>query len=285
MNLTSPADIKELMKRYDLHFTKRFGQNFLIDSNVVQKIADAAQIGDEDLVVEIGPGIGTLTNELAKQAKDLLVIEIDKKLIPVLDETLADYDNIQIINDDILKVNLEEVLKEPIENGQTIRVAANLPYYITTPIIMGLLESDLPIKSMSFLVQKEVADRMAAEPGSKTYGSLSVVSQYYADVKKAFDVPASVFMPKPNVDSALVTLTKRDEPPVAVNKDDYFRVVKAAFANRRKTLLNTLSSNLGLSKETVEEGLNSIGIDPKIRAEKLDGKDFEEITKVFFEKE
>lgn len=283
MPLTSPSEIKELMNRYDLHFTKRFGQNFLTDANIVRNIADAANIDSDDVVIEIGPGIGTLTQELAKQAGEVKTIEIDRKLIPVLNETLSDFDNVEIINEDFLKLNINDLLNDAISENKTIRIAANLPYYITTPIIMSLLESDLPIESMTFLIQKEVADRMASEPGNKIYGSLSVICQYYADVKKNFDVPASVFMPKPKVDSALVTLTKK-EPELGkdIKKEDYFRVVKAAFANRRKTLLNTLFTNLDFTKDEITKALESIDISPSTRAEKLSGKDFERITEALF---
>lgn len=285
MQLTSPSDIKELMNRYNLHFTKRFGQNFLIDSNIVRNIAKSAGIEDNDLVVEIGPGIGTLTQELAQLADEVKTIEIDKKLIPVLHETLNDFDNIEIINEDFLKLDINELLKEAIKENKPIRIAANLPYYITTPIIMSLLESDLPIESMTFLIQKEVADRMAAGPGSKTYGSLSVICQYYADVKKNFDVPATVFMPRPNVDSALVTLTKKEAVlEEGLKKEDYFKVVKAAFGNRRKTLLNTLSNNLDFTKDQITTALEEVGIDPKTRAEQLSGKDFERIAKALYTK-
>lgn len=279
MNLTSPKDIKELLERHDFQFRKRFGQNFLLDSNIVSKIADSAGLNEDDTVIEIGPGIGTLTQELAKRAHKVIAIEIDRDLIPILDETLADFNNIEIINEDVLKVNLNDL----VENGKGLKISANLPYYITTPIIMSLLESDLPIDNMSFLIQKEVADRIAAKPGSKTYGSLSVIAQYYADVTKAFDVPANVFMPKPKVDSSVVTLSKKKEIQSDVNKNDYFRVVKAAFANRRKTLLNSLGSNLGLDKAVVQEKLESIGIDPKSRPEQLSDKEFEKVTKALYE--
>ncbi len=273
-NLTSPTTINELKEKYNFNLRKRFGQNFLVDQNIVEKIADSSDIQDDDFVVEIGPGIGTLTRELAKKAKELTVVEIDRDLIPVLEDTLSDFDNINIINDDFLKVDLNELNPE----GKPLKISANLPYYITTPIIMSLLESDIDIESMSFLVQKEVADRIAAEPGNKSYGSLSVIAQYYADIHKAFDVPASVFMPRPKVDSAVVVLKKKKDLNENVSKDKYFKVVKGAFLNRRKTLLNSLSSNLGFSKDRIREMLQKLDIDEKIRPEKLTDKDFERIT-------
>lgn len=281
MKLTAPTEIKALMARHDLHFNKHFGQNFLIDENTVARIADAADIGPQDCVIEVGPGIGTLTQELAARAADVVSVEIDKKLIPVLGETLTGADNVQIVSGDILKTDLHALCAPALEAGRTLRVAANLPYYITTPVIMKFLESGIDFESMSFLVQKEVGERMAAAPGSKTYGALSIISQYYADVKTAFTVPASVFMPKPAVDSVVITLKMRP-PAFDVDRKAYFTVVKAAFANRRKTLMNALSANLPQDKAAVRAALEAAGIDPGTRAEQLSPEDFARLTAALY---
>ncbi len=278
LNLTSPSVIKELLNKYNFQFRKRFGQNFLIDSNIVKKIVNAANITSEDTVIEIGPGIGTMTQELAQQAKKVIAVEIDRDLIEILNETLSDFDNIEIINNDILEVDLNELKQE----NENLKIVANLPYYITTPVIMSLLESDIPVEQMSFLVQKEVADRISGEPGNKDYGALSVIAQYYADVAKQFDVPAGVFMPKPKVDSATLIFKKKEPEDKELNKTNYFKVVKAAFANRRKTLLNTLSNNLGFKKSKIKETLESLNINPGERAENLSSLDFAKITKALY---
>ena len=277
-NLTSPKIINEILENNDFNFRKRFGQNFLIDSNIVKKIANTAQLTKEDTIIEIGPGIGTLTQELALLAKKVIAIEIDYDLIPILKDNLAEFNNIEFINKDILKVDLDELTN----SNDNLKIVANLPYYITTPVIISLLESNLPIKQMTFLVQKEVADRIAGKPGNKDYGALSVISQYYADIEKNFDVPASVFMPKPKVDSAVITFKKKEKPDFQTNKEAFFRVVKAAFANRRKTILNSLSNNLNFSKEELKNALESQNIAPNTRAENLSSLDFANLTNQLF---
>lgn len=278
--LTSPAVIRAILEANDLKFMKQFGQNFLTDENTVARIADAAGLGAQDTVLEVGPGIGTLTRALAQRAGEVLAVEIDKKLIPVLENTLADLENVGIINEDIMKLDFEEMLGEQLgemeRRGGKLRIAANLPYYISTPVIMSFLESDLPFESMSFLVQKEVGERLAASAGTKAYGALSLAAQYYADVDVAFSVPATVFMPRPNVDSVVVTLTKKKEegPENRTDKKTFMELVRAGFANRRKTLINSLKTNTSYPQEMLLAMLEKAGIDPKIRAEKLTAADF-----------
>lgn len=276
--LTSPRVIETLLKKYDLHFNKRFGQNFLIDENIVQKIVRAADIGKADLVLEIGPGIGTMTQALSEYADKIITVEIDKKLIPVLHETLNDCDNVTIIQGDILKTNVKEILGENLLT-RPLKIVANLPYYITTPIIMGFLESDLPIESMTFLIQKEVGERLCGVPSTKSYGSLSIVAQFYADISIDFEVPSQVFMPKPKVDSIVVTLKKLTEPKIVLeNKELFLSVVKASFLNRRKTLINGLTMNTPFDKEVLLEVLDACEISPGIRGEALTGSDFGRIA-------
>lgn len=268
---------------------KQFGQNFLTDENTVERIADAAGLGPEDTVLEVGPGIGTLTRALADRAGEVYAVEIDKKLIPVLENTLADLENVGIINEDIMKLDFEDMLGEQLDEmekrGGKLRIAANLPYYISTPVIMSFLESDLPFESMSFLVQKEVGERLAASPGSKAYGALSLAAQYYADVDVAFNVPATVFMPKPNVDSVVVTLTRKKEegPENKTDKKTFMELVRAGFANRRKTLINSLKTNTSYPQEMLLAMLEKAGIDPKIRAEKLTAADFARMADALME--
>lgn len=268
---------------------KQFGQNFLTDENTVERIADAAGLGPQDTVLEVGPGIGTLTRALADRAGEVYAVEIDKKLIPVLENTLADLSNVGIINEDIMKLDFEDMLGDQLEEmekrGGKLRIAANLPYYISTPVIMSFLESDLPFESMSFLVQKEVGERLAASPGSKAYGALSLAAQYYADVDVAFNVPATVFMPKPNVDSVVVTLTRKKEegPENKTDKKTFMELVRAGFANRRKTLINSLKTNTSYPQEMLLAMLEKAGIDPKIRAEKLTAADFARMADALME--
>ncbi len=276
--LTSPRVIDALLKKYDLHFNKRFGQNFLIDENIVQKIVKAGDVGKGDLVLEIGPGIGTMTQALCDHAGKVVSVEIDKKLIPVLAETLKDCDNVEIIQGDILKCNVKEILGDDFAK-MPLKVVANLPYYITTPIIMGFLESDLPIESMTFLIQKEVGERLCGVPGTKAYGSLSIVAQFYADITIDFEVPAHVFIPKPQVDSIVVTLKKLAVPKIELeNKELFLSVVKASFLNRRKTLINGLTMNTSFDKEVLLEVLAVCQIAPGIRGETLTGSDFGRIA-------
>lgn len=272
MRLTSPTVIKQLMDKYEIHFNKRFGQNFLIDEHFLADIVDEGKLTKDDTVLEIGPGIGTMTRALSEVAGRVITVEIDQKLIPVLHETLADCDNVTLINADFLKLDLAEVLPK----DKPVKVVANLPYYITTPIIMTLLQSGFDITRMVFLVQKEVGERICAEPGNKTYGALSVYCQYYADPRLAFTVPATVFMPRPNVDSVVIRMAALPDRGYAPTDEAlFFKTVKAAFANRRKTLINSLSANLkSFDKPTILQALESADIDPKIRAEKLYPEDF-----------
>lgn len=287
--LTSPTVIRGILEANDLKFMKQFGQNFLTDENTVERIADAAGLGPQDTVLEVGPGIGTLTRALADRAGEVYAVEIDKKLIPVLENTLADLSNVGIINEDIMKLDFEDMLGDQLEEmekrGGKLRIAANLPYYISTPVIMSFLESDLPFESMSFLVQKEVGERLAASPGSKAYGALSLAAQYYADVDVAFNVPATVFMPKPNVDSVVVTLTRKKEegPENKTDKKTFMELVRAGFANRRKTLINSLKTNTSYPQEMLLAMLEKAGIDPKIRAEKLTAADFARMADALME--
>ena len=273
--LTSPSEIENLMRRYDLRFHKRFGQNFLIDENILNRIADAAEISLSDSVLEIGSGIGTLTQALALRAKKVTTVEIDTRLIPVLNETLSEYNNIRLVNSDFLRCDLSDL---GFSQDESIKVVANLPYYVTTPIIMTLLESDLSIKRMTFLVQKEVGERLAAKPGTKAYGSLTVAARYYADCEKCFDVPASAFMPKPRVDSSVIALTRRPATYEPADKKVFFTIVKAAFLNRRKTLINSLTGNTAYDRETLIAAMTAVGIDPGVRGERLTGETFAELA-------
>lgn len=266
--LSNPKVTIEIIKKYDFAFQKKFGQNFLIDGHVIEKIVTSAEISKEDTVLEIGPGIGTMTQYLAERAKKVYAVEIDKKLIPILTETLAEYDNIEIINNDILKVNINEI----IGGEERVKVVANLPYYITTPIIMGLFESNFPAKSITVMVQKEVAQRMQAVPGSKEYGALSLAVQYYADPYIAANVPANCFIPRPNVGSAVIRLTKWEENPVKVKDEKLmFKLIRASFNQRRKTLQNGINNaqELSFSKEQVVNALGQMGLSESIRGEAL----------------
>ena len=270
--LGNPQNTIEILKKYDFMFQKRFGQNFLIDTHVLEKIIKSAEITKEDLVLEIGPGIGTMTQYLCENAREVIAVEIDKNLIPILEnDTLAQYDNVTIINEDILKLDLNALVQER-NGGKRIKVVANLPYYITTPIIMGLFESHVPLQNITVMVQKEVADRMQAGPGSKDYGALSLAVQYYATPYIAANVPQNCFMPRPNVGSAVIRLTLHEEPPVKV-KDEalLFALIRASFNQRRKTLVNGLTNaaELNLSKEEVQEALQEMGLSATIRGEAL----------------
>ncbi len=277
--LYSPKVIKEIIHKHGFRFSKSLGQNFLIDGNIIDNICDGSDINSQDEILEIGPGIGTLTQGLCKRAKKVLAVELDKRLIPILEDTLSIYKNLEIINGDILKIDLEKLLKEKFEN-EKIKVVANLPYYITTPIIMKLLEERLNIEKIVVMVQKEVAERMKAKPGSKDYGALSIATQYYSKPQIIVNVPKNVFMPRPNVDSSVILFDVYDKPPIEVLDEKLmFMVVKAAFGKRRKTLSNSLSSgNLGISKKQVVEVLNMVNINPKLRGEVLDIKDFAKIS-------
>ncbi len=280
--LTSPRVIDTILRKNKLHFNKRFGQNFLIDDNIVRKIVEAGEVTKDDLVLEIGSGIGTMTQILCESANEVVTVEIDKKLIPVLKETLSDYSNLSIVQGDILKTNIREILGNDIEK-MPLKIIANLPYYVTTPIIMGLLESDLPIEGMTFMIQKEVGERLCGKPGTKAYGSLSIAAQFYADVIIDFNVPAHVFMPKPKVDSIVVSLKKLKKPPIELKDQNlFFKIVKASFLNRRKTLINGLSMNTNYSKDVILNVLEECDILPGIRGEMLSGAEFAKIANGLF---
>ena len=266
-----PRNTIEILQKYHFNFQKKFGQNFLIDPTVLDRIIRAARITKEDCVLEIGHGIGTMTQYLAESAGSVVAVEIDQNLIPILKETLAEYDNVSIINDDILKVDLNKIVEEK-NDGRPIKVVANLPYYITTPIIMGLFEKQVPLQSITIMVQKEVADRMQVGPGTKDYGALSLAVQYYAKPEIVANVPPNCFIPRPNVGSAVIRLTKYEQPPVTVRDvDRMFAIIRASFNQRRKTLVNGLGNapELGLSKERVAHALEEMQLSPTVRGEAL----------------
>ena len=274
--LGSPSATKEIINKYSFAFQKKFGQNFLIDANILENIVGAAEISKEDFVLEIGPGIGTMTQYLCEAAGQVVAVEIDKMLIPILQDTLSEYDNVEIINQDVLKVDIKSMAEEK-NQGKPIKVVANLPYYITTPIIMGLFESKVPIECITIMVQKEVADRMQTGPGSKDYGALSLAVQYYADAKVMLNVSASCFMPRPNVDSAVIQLTRHRKAPVDVEDEKLmFQIIRASFNQRRKTLVNGLKNSLELdfSKEEILSAIQEIGKPDTIRGEALTLEEF-----------
>lgn len=270
--LGNPSGTIEILQKYNFNFQKKFGQNFLIDSNILENIIEAANVTKQDCVLEIGPGIGTMTQYLCENAREVVAVEIDKKLIPILEnDTLAPYDNISIINEDILKVDINKIVQEK-NDGKPVKVVANLPYYITTPIIMGLFESHVPLESITIMVQKEVAERMQVGPGTKDYGALSLAVQYYAKPELMFIVPAGCFMPRPNVDSAVIRLTRHTNPPVTVKDENkMFNIIRAAFNQRRKTLVNSLNNAAGINvtKAAVADALDKMGISQTIRGEAL----------------
>ena len=272
--LTSPKATAEIVKKYDFKFRKSFGQNFLIDSNVVKKITDAADIKDDDVVLEIGPGIGTLTQHLAYAAGKVIAVEIDNRLIPVLEETLAPYDNIELINEDILKLDLDELLTTHKGPGR-IKVIANLPYYVTTPVVTELLERSTLIESLTVMVQKEVAQRMDASAGTKDYGALTLAVRYYSEPHKITDVSPNCFMPRPDVTSAVIQLNIKKERITVADEKLMFKIIKASFGQRRKTLLNSLkNSDIAISKEQWESILEHAGISAGVRGETLSLEDF-----------
>ena len=279
--LGNPQNTIEILKKYDFMFQKRFGQNFLIDTHVLEKIIKAAEISKDDLVLEIGPGIGTMTQYLCENAREVVAVEIDKNLIPILEnDTLAEYNNVTVINEDILKLDLNRLVEER-NGGKRIKVVANLPYYITTPIIMGLFESHVPLQNITVMVQKEVADRMQAGPGSKDYGALSLAVQYYATPYIAANVPQNCFMPRPNVGSAVIRLTLHEEPPVKVqNEKLMFALIRASFNQRRKTLVNGLTNaaELSFSKEEVQRALEQMDLPATVRGEALTLEQFAELS-------
>lgn len=270
---------RELIRKHDFRIAKKFGQNFLVDESVLKGIIEGSELTKDDCVLEIGPGLGVMTQVLCEKAGKVLAVEIDRELIPILRVTLFGYYNVQLINEDILKLDLKSVLKDSFGNAP-VKVVANLPYYITTPIIMKLLEEDINLKSITIMVQKEVGERLGAAPGGKDYGALSVAVQYRCIPRKIMLVPPEAFVPQPEVESMVVRLDAREEPPVQLKDEKmYFRVVKAAFGQRRKTLLNALASgNLGKSKEEIREILNSNGIDENRRGETLSLEEFAKIS-------
>lgn len=284
--LSNPQKTIETIKKYQFNFQKKFGQNFLIDEHVIQKIINGAQVTKDDFVLEIGPGIGTMTQYLAEAAREVAAVEIDKKLIPILGETLSEYDNVTIINEDILKVDIGALALEKNE-GRPIKVVANLPYYITTPIIMGLFESHVPIDNITVMVQKEVADRMKVGPGSKDYGALSLAVQYYAKPYLVANVPANCFIPRPNVDSAVIRLTRHESPAVEVEDEALmFNMIRASFNQRRKTLQNGLK-NSGLfpvSKEEIIEVIKEAGLPETVRGEALTLEQFARLSNLMNKK-
>ena len=269
--LGNPQNTIEVLQKYNFVFQKKFGQNFLIDTHVLDKIIGSAEITKEDCVLEIGPGIGTMTQYLACAAKKVIAVEIDRALIPILEDTLSEYDNVRVINNDVLKVDIAKLAEEE-NDGKPIKVVANLPYYITTPIIMGLFENHVPIKSITVMVQKEVAERMQAEPGTKEYGALSLAVQYYAKPYLAANVPPNCFMPRPNVGSAVIRLDCLNRVPIEVSDEKLmFRLIRASFNQRRKTLQNGLANSpeLSFSKEEIKSALEAMELSPTIRGEKL----------------
>ena len=283
--LSNPQVTIQTIKKYEFAFQKKFGQNFLIDDHVITKIINAAEITKDDFVLEIGPGIGTMTQYLAESAKKVIAVEIDKNLIPILGETLAEYDNVTVINEDILKLDINRLVEE--ENaGKPIKVVANLPYYITTPIIMGLFESHVPLQSITVMVQKEVADRMQVGPGSKDYGALSLAVQYYAKPYIAANVPPNCFIPRPGVGSAVIRLTRYEEPPVTVKDESLmFKLIRASFNQRRKTLQNGIANSpeLPYSKAQVEKALEKMGLAANVRGESLTLAEFAKLSDIISE--
>ncbi len=274
--IASPQVTNHILHRFKLRADKKLGQNFLIDETVVRRIVEAAELTPEDTVLEVGPGIGTLTQGLAESGADVVAVELDKRLLPVLDVTLEGYDNVRIVNGDILQVDIMEQVQK-----HDFKCCANLPYYITTPIIFAILEKRLPMERLVVMVQKEVAERMAAKPGSKDYGALSVAIQYFTEPEIAFIVPPSSFIPAPSVDSAVIVCKRRSTPPVEVCDENlFFRVVKAAFSLRRKMLSNSLK-NMGIKGEQVSKWLELAGVDGKRRAETLSLEDFAALTNTF----
>ena len=267
--LSDISTIKDLFERHSMSFSKSLGQNFIVNPSVCPRMAEEAGIDETTGVIEIGPGIGVLTREIAARARKVVCIELDTRLLPILDETLHDFDNVEVINADVLKINLHELIEEKF-SGMKVAVCANLPYYITSPIIMMLLESRLPIESITVMVQKEAADRLCCDVGSRESGAVTVAVDYYAQAQKLFNVSRGSFMPPPNVDSSVIKLTVRKQPPVALKDEKlFFSVVKAAFAQRRKTSLNSISSGLGMSKADVGAAIEAAGLDINVRAEKL----------------
>lgn len=283
--LGNPQNTIEVLQKYRFNFQKKFGQNFLIDTHVLDKIIDASGVTEDDFVLEIGPGIGTMTQYLCERAREVVAVEIDKNLIPILSDTLKNYSNVTVINEDILKLDICKLAEEK-NQGKPIKVVANLPYYITTPIIMGLFESHVPIDSITIMVQKEVAERMQEGPGSKEYGALSLAVQYYAKPEIVANVPPNCFMPRPNVGSAVIRLTRHTEPKIVVKDEKFmFKLIRASFNQRRKTLQNGInnSAELSISKDAVVEALRKMGLSESIRGEALTLAQFAELSDLLCE--
>lgn len=284
--LGNPKETIEILNKYHFIFQKKFGQNFLIDTHVLDKIIRAAEITKDDLVLEIGPGIGTLTQYLCEAAREVIAVEIDRNLLPILEDTLSAYDNVTVINEDVLKLDINQLVKER-NNNKPIKIVANLPYYITTPIIMGLFEAHVPLENITVMVQKEVADRMQSGPGSKDYGALSLAVQYYARPYIAANVPPNCFMPRPNVGSAVIRLSLHEEKPVNL-KDErlMFQMIRASFNQRRKTLVNGLNNNpeIHLPKDIIAQAIEELGVSPTIRGEALTLEDFASLSNIIYEK-
>ena len=282
MKLYAPSTIEAIKEKHRFQLSKSLGQNFITDKNVIERIVEGAGPTEDDLVIEIGPGIGVLTAEAAQQAAKVVAIEIDSKLIPILDETLAEYDNVEVINQDILKTDLNVIIDEQRAKGSfsgDVKIIGNLPYYITTPIIMHILENSIRAESITVMMQKEVADRIKASPGNKTYGAISAAVQYYCEVEQVVSVPKEVFVPRPKVDSAVLKLTIRDKNPVdLIDEKAFFACIKSGFGQRRKTLLNSLTGTYGLPKDEIRRILEEAGIDPVRRAETLDMNEFAAIA-------
>lgn len=276
--LSSHRATKEIVNKHNFKFSKSLGQNFLIDDNVIDKILAGSRLSETDKIIEVGPGIGTLTREMGKTAQNVVAIEIDKTLIPILKETLADLDNVEVVNEDILKVDIQGLINEKLDGGP-VKLIANLPYYITTPIVMKFLEEDIPVTDIVVMVQKEVADRMNAKPSTKDYGALSVAVQYYCDTEIVAKAPRHMFVPQPNVDSIVIGLHVRSERKYKVdNEDIFFKTVKASFGQRRKTLLNSLGGLGFLTKDQIKEALQAANIDAKRRGETLSIDEFANLS-------
>lgn len=283
--LGNPQKTIEILQKYDFSFQKKFGQNFLIDTHVLDKIISAAHITKEDMVLEIGPGIGTMTQYLAEAAGKVIAVEIDRNLIPILEDTLSEYNNVRVINEDVLKLDLRKLADEE-NGGKAIKVVANLPYYITTPIIMGLFENHVPVESITIMVQKEVADRMQTGPGNKDYGALSLAVQYYAEPYIVANVPPNCFMPRPKVGSAVIRLTRHEKPPVEVKDEKLmFDIIRASFNQRRKTLANGLnnSDKITCSKEIITKAIEKLGKGASVRGEALSLQEFAKLSNDIFE--
>ena len=281
-----PANTIAVLQKYKFNFQKKFGQNFLIDTHVLEKIIESAGVTKDDFVLEIGPGIGTMTQYLCEAAREVTAVEIDTNLIPILEDTLSAYDNVTVINQDILKLDIKALAEEK-NGGRPIKVVANLPYYITTPIIMGLFESHVPIDSITIMVQKEVADRMQIGPGTKEYGALSLAVQYYAKPEIVANVPPNCFMPRPNVGSAVIRLTRHEQVPVEVTDEKLmFRLIRASFNQRRKTLANGLNNSpeIHLSKEVIQQSIEELGEPVNVRGEKLSLEQFAELSNIIYKK-